>query len=265
MEEIKKILNKLKKDEIGDFAAQSTFFTILSIIPFAIVFISLIQYINLDKADLIVYAKDIIPNTFLDFTLNIIEEIYSKTFTTLSISIIFTLWSASKGFSALIRGFHRIYGGEPKNKIYFRVKSSLLTIAMMIVFVLTALVLVWGGHIQEFLDSFFAESDFQKFVGFIIKIRKYGLSLIIFLFFMIIYTFGPQVELKIKNQILGASFATAFWYVLSYIFSVYLRYFTGFSLMYGSLTTIFLFMIWIYYLTYVILIGAEINFYFKDK
>ena len=264
MEEIKKILNKLKKDEIGDFASQSAFFTILSIIPFMIIFISLIQYINVDKTSLIYYAKDIIPDTFLDFALNIIEEIYSKTFTTLSISIIFTLWSSSKGFSALIRGFHRIYGGEEKNKLYFRIKSFFLTIAMMLVFVLTAIVLVWGGHIQDFFNMFFAESKFQKIVGFIMKIRKYGLSLIIFLFFMVLYKFGPEAKLKFKNQILGAILATVFWYVLSYGLSAYLRLFTGFSIMYGSLTTIFLFMIWIYYLIYAILIGAEINSYFKD-
>ena len=265
MEEIKRIFRKFKKDEIGDFAAQSAFFTILSIIPFLIIFISLIQYINVDKESLIFYAKDMIPETFLDFALNVIEEIYSKTFTTLSVSIIFTLWSASKGFSALIRGFHRIYGGEEKNKLYFRIKSFVLTIALIIVFVLTAVVLVWGGHIQDFLDSFFAETTFQKVVEFIMRIRKYGLSIIIFLFFMSLYKFGPEEKLKFKNQILGAIFATVFWYVLSYGLSAYLRFFTGFSVMYGSLTTIFLFMIWIYYLTYAILIGAEINSYFNEE
>ena len=40
MEEIKKIYQNFKKHEIGDFAAQSAFFTVLSIIPFSIIFIS---------------------------------------------------------------------------------------------------------------------------------------------------------------------------------------------------------------------------------
>lgn len=263
MEEIKKIYNNFKKHEIGDFAAQSAFFTILSIIPFAIIFISLIQYINIDKTSLIFYAKEIIPESFLEFTINIIEEIYSKTFTTISISIIFTLWSASKGFAALMRGFHKIYELDPKAKVYYRFRSFLFTLFLIIVMALTFVFLVWGSHIQTFLNSFFEGSSFQKAIEFIMKIRRYGLSVIIFLFFMLVYKFGPQCKLKLKNQILGASFATVFWYVLSYGLSVYLKYFTGFSVMYGSLTTIFLFMIWIYYLNYAILIGAEINSYFK--
>ena len=243
MEEIKKVYQKFKKHEIGDFAAQSAFFTILSIIPFAIIFISLIQYINIDKADLVVYAKEIIPDSFLEFTLNIIEEIYSKTFTTISISIVFTLWSASKGFSALMRGFHKIYELDPKTKVYYRFRSFIFTLFLIIILAMTAVFLVWGSHIQGFLDSFFEGSGFQKAIGFIMKIRRYGLSIILFSFFILVYKFGPQCRLKLKNQVLGAAFVTVFWYVLSYGLSVYLKYFNGFSFMYGSLTTIFLFMI----------------------
>lgn len=206
MEEIKKIYKNFKKHEIGDFAAQSAFFTILSIIPFAIIFISLIQYINIDKVTLIHYSKEFIPETFMDFALNIIEEIYSKTFTTISISIIFTLWSASKGFSALMRGFHKIYELDPKAKVYYRFRSFLFTIFLLFVMTLTFVFLVWGSHIQIFLNSFFEGSSFQKCVEFIMKIRRYGLSVIIFLFFILVYKFGPQCKLKLKNQILRSKF-----------------------------------------------------------
>ena len=202
MEEIKKIYRRIKKHEIGDFAAQSAFFTVLSIIPFAIIFISLIQYVNIDKSNLIFYAKEIIPESFIDFTVNIIEEIYSKTFTTISISIFFTIWSASKGFSCLMRGFHKIYELEPKNRVYYRFRSFIFTIFMLIVFTITFVFLVWGSHIQVFLDSFFKGTSFQKGISFIIKIRKYGLSIIIFLFFMLVYKFGPQCKLKFRNQVL---------------------------------------------------------------
>ena len=209
MGELKNIYKNFKKHEIGDFAAQSAFFTILSIIPFAIIFISLIQYINIDKSVLILYSKEIIPDTFLDFTLNIIEEIYSKTFTTISISIIFTLWSASKGFSALMRGFHNIYEIEPKNRIYYRFRSFIFTIFMLCVLTITFIFLVWGAHLQAFLNSFFIGTKFQEIIDFIISIRRYGLSIIIFLFFMLIYKFGPQCKLKLKNQILRSNFCNS--------------------------------------------------------
>lgn len=229
MEEIKKAYKKIKEHEIGDFAAQSAFFTILSIIPFAIIFISLIQYINIDKSTLIYYAKEIIPESFTDFALNLIEEVYSKTFTTISISILFTLWSASKGFTALIRGFQKIYEIELKNRIYYRFRSFVLTVFMILVLTFTFIFLVWGSHIQAFLNSFFNGSSFQRTVEFIIKIRRYGLSIIIFSFFMLLYKFGPQCKLKFKNQVLRSNICncvlvcTFLWIIC--IFKIIYRFF----------------------------------------
>ena len=206
MEELSKYYKKIKDHEIAEFAAQSAFFTILSIIPFTIIFISLIKYINIDKSTLLFYAKEIIPDSFDDFSIGIIEEIYSKTFTTISISIAFTLWSASKGFTALMRGFHKIYELDPKNKIYFKFRSLIFTVFMLLMFTITFLFLVWGSQIQTFFNSVCDGTNFQKVVNFIIRIRRYGISLIIFMYFMLVYKFVPQCKLKFKNQVLRSMF-----------------------------------------------------------
>ena len=47
--------------------------------------------------------------------------------------------------------------------------------------------------------------------------------------------------------------------MISFVFSIYLDVFTGFSTMYGSLTTIILILLWFYMCMYVILLGGEIN------
>ena len=49
------------------------------------------------------------------------------------------------------------------------------------------------------------------------------------------------------------------WIAVSYFFSIYINIFTNFSIIYGSLTTIILIMMWLYAVIYIILIGAEIN------
>ena len=52
--------------------------------------------------------------------------------------------------------------------------------------------------------------------------------------------------------------------ILSWIFSVYLDIFKGFSTMYGSLTTIVLIMLWLYFSMYIILLGGEVNVVIRD-
>ena len=55
------------------------------------------------------------------------------------------------------------------------------------------------------------------------------------------------------------------WSLFSLGFSVYLDYYDGFSNMYGSLTTIILILLWLYFCMYIVLIGAEINAYFEER
>lgn len=236
---MKKFLKKVKEDKISECSAESSYYIILSIIPFLLVFISLIQYINIDKSTLIYYAKQIIPKTFQDISLNIIEEIFSKTITTLSFSIIFAIWSASRGFFSIMKGIGEIYKSEEsylKNKF----RAILFTILFIMLLVLTLVILVIGGNVGN--------------IAFCVTI---------FLIFTLFYKFILNNNAKIRNQIKGALFATFAWYALSYAFSLYIEINQGFSLLYGSLSTIILFMLWTYYLIYAILIGAEINFYFS--
>ena len=62
-----------------------------------------------------------------------------------------------------------------------------------------------------------------------------------------------------KKQLPGAVFTACGWQLISFVFSIYLDVFTGFSTMYGSLTTIILILLWFYMCMYVILLGGEIN------
>ena len=82
---------------------------------------------------------------------------------------------------------------------------------------------------------------------------------------MMIYKFLPNHIVQLKVQLMGAAFSAVGWMIVSWIFSVYLNIFKGFSSMYGSLTTIVLIMLWLYFCMYIILLGAEINSYFEDQ
>ena len=52
--------------------------------------------------------------------------------------------------------------------------------------------------------------------------------------------------------------------IVSWIFSVYLNIFKGFSSMYGSWTTIVLIMLWLYFCMYILLLGGEVNVILRD-
>lgn len=255
---IKNFLMKVKDDKIGEISAQSAYYITLSLIPFLLVFISLVQYLNIDKNLLLENVREVIPLAFHDMAFNIIEEIYSKTLTTISISAIFAIWSASKGFFTIIKGIHKIYKIE-ENYIYYKVKSVVFTALFLTLLIVISAFLVLENNINNMITNYLPEGT----ANIIIWLKRIAMPIIIFIVFLLFYKFTPHCKLKLKNQIFGSLFVTFFWYLLSNGLSLYININKGFSILYGSLTTIILFLIWIYYLIYIILIGAEINYFRK--
>jgi len=88
------------------------------------------------------------------------------------------------------------------------------------------------------------------------------LFFVLIVFFMFIYKVLPNRTATFKSQLIGAVGCSAAWYVFSFGLSVYVDYFNGFSL-YGSLTTIFLLMFWLYISMYIFLVCAEVNNLFE--
>jgi len=86
---------------------------------------------------------------------------------------------------------------------------------------------------------------------------------VMFAFFMIMYKVLPNTKLMWRNQIKGAIFASVAWFIFSVCFSIYVDYFTRYSSFYGTMATIALLMLWLYWCMYVLFFGGIIN-YFSD-
>lgn len=253
----KKIKIKLDNDKISESAGYCAYFTILSFIPFIIFFTTLIQFTNIDKEEIFVWIKQLVPINMNEFVLTVIDEIYIKSTTTTSLSVIFALWSASKGFYYLCKKIRAIYKLEDeKIDILIRIEVILYTIALILSIILFLFIIVFGNKLYEVFKVNI--KSLSNILGYFLKMR--GIMLIFFMtiLFLLIYQFIPKNKTKIFNQIPGAIFSSLLWYIISIIFSVIVSIF-DFSNTYGSLTSIILVMIWTYICMYIILIGAEIN------
>ncbi len=264
---MKKIINKfnfiienINTNRIDEHAAACSYYTILSFIPLIILILTLAQYLGINEEFFIYILEGIAPSNILnEAIISIVKETYSKSISTITISAIFTLWSAGKGFFALCKGLSVIYEAknETKNYIWFRLRALISTIVFIIAIVLTLLLLVFGNMINIFLQQRF--NIFSTVINILLKskILISIISLTIILTF--VYRFIPKHHYKLRSQILGALFAAVACNIVSIFYSIYVEVFTGFSLMYGSLTTVVLAMLWIYACMYSILIGAMIN------
>lgn len=96
------------------------------------------------------------------------------------------------------------------------------------------------------------------------RIAKNAIPLIYMLVtFMLLYKFSPSNSkenmVTFKGVLPGAIFSTLGLIIVSIVFGFYVSNFGKYSITYGSLGGIIVFLIWIYLLSIIILIGAEIN------
>lgn len=253
-----KFVKRVYDNHLSAYASQSAYFIILSFIPFLLLLMTLIRYLPIANEFSTDGILSGIPETMKVFLMNIIGEVYAKTGAVVPITAVVALWSAGKGFQALTNGLNVINGvQETRNYFYMRIRSIIYTIIFIIAIVLTLILLVFGRSIQRILIEFWP--FVAEITNFILRFSTIITMFVLAFAFLVFYTFLPNRKQSMKNQIPGALFSSVAWSAFSFGFSMYLEYFTGFSDMYGSLTTIILFMLWLYFCMYIFLLGAEIN------
>ena len=260
MKQFNMILKNSGDDHISEYSAQCSYYTILSFIPFVILLITLIQYTNIQQQTLFDAISKIIPSSMNEFVIGIVREVYSKSIGTISVSIIFTLWSAGKGLFALTKGLHSVYNtGEDSEKsvIYLRIMALIETVIFIVLIMLGMVLLVFGNSLKSLMQQHFGA--LENFNTFSQVVTELGFILATFIIFLFLYRFMPKHKVTFKSQIPGAIFGALALNIISFVFSKYLDIFKGFSITYGSLTTLMLIMMWTYSCFYSLFLGAELN------
>ena len=252
---------QLQKDNIGAHAASISFFFLLSVFPVLVILFTILAISPISEEVVLKILVEITPG-FLDEYIYLIfgqaEEMYG---TVLPIAVVVLLWSAGKGMWGLMMGLNTANGvTEKRNALWVRLLSSLYSLIMIIVLVVCMCVIVAGERFVEYIENLFPR--LSMFLGLMGNLRFLVVWGFLILLFMMIYAFIPNIKNVVALQAPGAVFAATGWSVVSWGFSLYMEYF-GTMTVYGSLSTLILVMIWIYTCMYIMLLGANINGYFK--
>ncbi len=110
------------------------------------------------------------------------------------------------------------------------------------------------AFIQKYRFGFFI--DLGLIARFIVR------YLIPFLFtywtFFLIYEIIPNKKVPVKPAFQAALFSSLFWEVAKQLFGWYVLHLGRFSMVYGSLSILAIFFLWIYYSSAILLLGGEV-------
>ncbi|MBR2403084.1 MAG: YihY/virulence factor BrkB family protein [Lachnospiraceae bacterium] len=260
---VAKFMKECKEDKINAYAAQSAFFILLAIIPFLMVFLSLLKYTPITESMLLALYEEGLPGYISPFFISITDEIYTRSFGITAVSAIVAIWSAAKGMHALTDGLNAVNDlEENRNWFVLRFWSAIYTVVFMVAIVFTLMVVVFGNSIRTLaVDYLPILRDLSVVLS---SFRGLLLFAVLVVFFDVVFTVLPNTKINFISQLPGAVLCALSWNVISFLLSVYINYFNGFS-MYGSLTTVALMMLWLYFCIYSTLMCAEFNVTFGDN
>lgn len=264
VETIKGFINSMNKNHTTAYAAQAAYFLILSFIPFMLLLMTSVKYTPLTRDEVIQAVMQVCPENFDSFIRGIVNEVYEKSLGVVPVSAVIAMWSAGKGIQALTNGFNCIYQvEETRNYLMTRIRSVFYTLAFMLAIVLTLTLQVFGNSLQRELSRHLPFLD--RLVSMIIGMRVVITLLTLCMVFLLLYKFIPNRKATFWSQFPGAVLSSLFWSGFSFCFSIYIDVYNGAANMYGSMTTIVLVLLWLYFCMMFVMMGAQVNHYFEEK
>jgi len=256
---IAKIVDRFMSVKVNLYAAETTLFLLISAIPFVILLTNLAQFVMpFTEHDILSTVDIIVPHSFVPVVNSIISEIYTvPSIPVLSLTAIGALWAASKGFFSIVKGLNAICSPTPTPYITHRIYSLFYTFVFIIAILITLTLSALGSSIISV-----AEIHLPSFLGLLLVIDQFktaGLFVFLTLLFAVAYKTLPAKKLKFTKQLPGAILAAAAWLIFSHIFSIYIENFSNYASFYGSLATIVLFVLWLYFCINIFLVGALVN------
>jgi membrane protein len=259
---IKLFFKAVNEGEIFQRAAAISYNFFMALFPGLIVIFTLIPYIPIDdfQERLMRIIQKALPNATDDSVIEVINSIinipHSKA---LSIGFLLAVFFATNGFKSIIIAFN--------SSILVKEDRSFLSIqwvslVMSIVFVITTIIAIITIIISEFLLAFLIKYNFMK-EGALYYLLLIGnwIVFILMILFMVAYLYylAPKIRSKFKLISPGSIVSTVVIILFMIVFDLYLDNFNKYNVLYGSIGTLLIVLLWIYVNAFILLLGFEIN------
>lgn len=251
----------LQEGAITTRASSLAFNFFLAFFPSIIVFFTLIPYIPIDgfQQTLMEIISNILPPSTNSATFSTLEDIINnQRGGLLSIGFILALYFSTNGMSSLIQAFNSSYHiRENESIIKHQMLSILLTIVISALVFLTIILIIFGKAVIVYMIDYQLINENK-----LILLNTAKWVILIFMLFLgitTIFNLGPAIKSQIKIFSPGAILATLFIILTSIVFSYYIDNFSQYNKIYGSIGTLIIILLWIYFNAIFLLIGFELN------
>lgn len=245
--------------KFGNTAIVMAYYSLLAIFPMLIFVANLLPLMGLNSGNILPYLKLAFPAAVYSTLKPIILDFLNNSSGGLaSITVILTVWSASRGINTLKMSINRVYGvDDVDNAITSRIFSFFAILLFGVLIITVFLINSFGQLVLEYLAPIFHwDLAWLDTFG---KFKLSGTFIILVLVMFCVYKFLTNAKTHTRFIWPGALMAAVGWMALTSGFSIYLKYFAKSVLSYGTIGTFIVLLFWLNFTSWVVLIGALLN------
>lgn len=258
---LKRTFREFMDDNLPDWAAALTYYSVMSLFPAVLVLASLIGLVG-DPDKLAENLRQFAPSQAQDTLVDMVRQLAGSASIAGPLAIIgmlSALWAASGYLGAFIRASNAIYDVEEGRPIWKTVPLRIaLTLTMMVLLTTTMLGVVLTGGIAERVGRALGLGSTGVAVWDIVKWPV--LALLVSLAIAILYWAAPNVQQPGFRWVTpGSLLAVLVWAAASAGFALYVANFASYNKVYGSLAGVVVFLVWLWLSNLAIVFGAEFD------
>ncbi len=258
---LKRTFREFMDDNLPDWAAALTYYSVLSLFPAVIVLASLISLVG-DPDKLADNLRQFAPSQAQDTLVDLVRQLAGSASIAGPVAIIgllSALWAASGYLGAFIRASNAIYDVEEGRPIWKTVPLRVaLTLTMMVLLTVTALGVVLTGGVADRVGRALGLGSTGVAVWDIVKWPV--LALLVSLAIAILFWAAPNVQQPGFRWVTpGSLLAVLVWAAASAGFAIYVANFASYNKVYGSLAGVVVFLVWLWLSNLAIVFGAEFD------
>ena len=254
------VISEMITRDANHLAAGVAYYAIFGIFPFLLgmmVISGLFLEAEVIQAKLLEFVMGNLPGSDHLIAGNIVF-IDSHRTELIVIAVVGVLWSSSSVFGAISRMVNRawgIYQGQPfyvhrVEHLLFLLSLGLYFLFWFAVTSITQIILNvdLGSPVQEFIRESGA-------LNLLVRLAAWFVSAVGFL---LVYRFLPNCEVKWRYVWVGTLVASTLFEIGKEIFALYLTQYGRYDLLYGSIASTIVFLLWVFLSALILTLGAEI-------
>ncbi len=256
---VKQVLRRYYNHDVPRDSAALTYYLLFAVFPLLVFVSVLLGALQLNVESITAFISRFAPPAVVSIIRAYLQYISGNANRNLLwFSLVFSIWFPMRATSCLMHSVRKAYGyGPPASMWHGILRTLIFAVFLIISITLTALLTVVGRRVLEFVSTLItipAEFiDIWSYLRFILM----GVIMAVMLWLLYMLALGEKIP---AGQVWpGVLVSLVGWLAVSMAFSYYVENFAHYAELYGSIATIVVSLLWLYWSGMVLILGAELN------